>query len=167
MIQRRFAVVLATFVAITASELRHCPAQVVNQTKEGIDRMTKEEESLLRAIIYGEGFSTHYRKQYPGGREVAMNRKVLELHKNKRIGTLKLLLDIVKGGRPTDAISAGVTAVALERSPVMAAAMGDISPESLDKANSETVTTVRDRMAKMVEEVLSDAEKQSKAAGSK
>jgi hypothetical protein len=72
--------------------------------------LTRAEAADLRACIYGKSImiETIYPDEMvtPEGffvlprREVSVPRGVRELHESKRVATLKLLLDIAKGGRP-------------------------------------------------------------------
>ena len=57
----------------------------------------------------------------------------MDQYKRKRVGTLRLLLDIVKGGRPADALKAATYAIALEEGPVVAMPIADTPEEILDE----------------------------------
>src|SRR5262249_35768056 len=108
------------------------------------------------------GFSTTTRTDLPTPqRQVALSKEVIELHKKKRIGTIKLLLEIVKEGTPRDARAAGVTALALEEDPAYALLWSYGSLESFDKAGANDLPTDRELLVDQVETALGKAETQS------
>jgi hypothetical protein len=127
--------------------------------RQGADTLTHEEAGFIRTVIYDEHISTRYTTGTSAHREVVLRPEVVELHKKKRVGTIKLLLDIVKGGKPKDALAAGVTAYALEEGPVYAICLLDGTSESFDKADSDDEPTKRERIVKKLEKILASVEK--------
>jgi hypothetical protein len=116
--------------------------------------LTKDEAFFLRAVIYNDGFGVTTRPQ----RQVVLKREVVELHKNRPVGTIRLLLEIVKGGRPTDARAAGVTGLALEEGPAYAVFWADGDLDSFDKAGADGRTD-REKLVEQLEKSLANAEK--------
>jgi hypothetical protein len=138
--------------------------------KKGVDTsiLTKQEIALLRAIIYDEGLCTHIRKDTPWPqREVSLRKDLVELHQRKRIATIKLLLEIVKGGRPIDSRAAAGMALALEEGPDYAVIIADMSLDSFDKVKSNDSPTCREKFVEQVEKSIGNAEKQFKEGDKK
>src|SRR4051812_29430200 len=69
--------------------------------------MTRHEAALLRSIIQKDGLQVHTKLATPlPYREIVLKADLVELHKKKRVATIKLLLDIVKGAQPEDSLTA-------------------------------------------------------------
>jgi hypothetical protein len=132
-----------------------------DKSVQGGGMLTKEECRFIRSVIYEQGIHTHVRTTGVSmpRREVVIKQEMLELYKKDRSGTIRLLLSIVRGGRPDDALAAGVTALALEEGPVYALCLLDETTASFDKAEADDVPTKRDRIIKDLEEMLSRLEK--------
>jgi hypothetical protein len=124
------------------------------------DAMTRQEASFLRSVIYEEGVCTYTRTTDTPlpHREVSLKARVVELHKKKRTATIKLLLQIVRGGRPADARAAGVTALALEEGPVYPLPFADESLDSFDKVESDDKQTTREWFVGQLEKMLEKQE---------
>jgi hypothetical protein len=139
-----------------------------NSRKKTDSMLTKEEASYLRNVIYNEGYCTTIRHDLQSARrEVALLIKVHELHKKKRLGTIRLLLEIVKCGKPKDSTAAAVTAMALEDDPAYAALFGDGDLDAFDKRIAPDAPTDREVFVAWLENALAKAEKQAEANGSK
>ena len=89
---------------------------LANETEEEGKPLTQEEAARLRAVIYDRsiiiGISMDANAKRPKNK-IELPDEVVKLHKQKRIATIRLLLDIVKGARPKDARGAAITALAL------------------------------------------------------
>jgi hypothetical protein len=77
------------------------------------------------------------------------------------------LLEIVKGGRPEDALTAAATALALEKGPVYGALTTYKALETFDKVKSNKLPTTREEFIASLEEILAKAEKQAQAKKNK
>ena len=130
------------------------------ELKKGSSSLSREEMKTLRAAIYEDGLCTCFNTDgiFPH-REIALRIDVMAIHKNKRIETLKLLLEIVKGGRPEDARAAGATALALE-DPPGPILLADLDSTWIDKeTNNKDFPTLRDQLIEQVGEAIRMAEK--------
>jgi hypothetical protein len=79
--------------------------------------LSKEEEVTLRGAIYTRSeFEVDVPTDGPQNPQPVLTvpRRVKDIHRDNRTGTLRLLLDVVKGGRPRDALTAYACAQALE-----------------------------------------------------
>lgn len=165
-----FAVLSVSLVVLGLSGMTMGqPHDNAPKNKEGAGSlMTKQEAARLRAIIYDGSLCTRMNLETPlPQREVALNNEVVDLHKKKRVAVLRLLLDVARGGRPKDALAAGVTALALEEGPAYAVLWIDRGLDAFDNAQSNEVSTERERLVEQVEKALVKAEKQVKADGKK
>ena len=82
-----------------------------------------QEEVILRKIVYTEALiaGTIMSKDKFPTRVLVEPNQFERIYILKRVAVLKLLLDIVKGGRPDDALKASAYACALEQGPAYAA----------------------------------------------
>jgi hypothetical protein len=146
------------------STLNIIPAQTNDSPRKiEANQLTQEEGSLLRGFVY-EGLYTEYgpSARFPR-RQVVLHTNIIELHKTKRIATLLLLKDIVKGARPIDARSAAAVAIALEDGPVTGAFLADAPLDLFDRVNSDR-PTLRQRLVDRIEKSIVNAEAQRKCA---
>ena len=122
--------------------------------------LTSGENSLLRKAVYLDGIGTSIEIAGPWASKsvVVVPKRVVELHRKKRVATLKLLLEIVRGGRPEDSLAATAFAVTLEINPVAAVPLVYYPAELLDELVRETKGTGRDRLIDSVQELLAKAE---------
>jgi hypothetical protein len=133
-----------------------------------VSTMTKQEASVVRKLIYFGPLGTHIRLDLPfPQREVALSPQLMTLHKVKRVAVIKLLLEIARGGRPKDALTAGIMAIALEEGPLDAVPLLDIGLASIDSfdnpAPDQKAKTLRETLVGRVEDLLAKAEKAHKA----
>jgi hypothetical protein len=169
-----FAKILVVVVAMAPGSSPFSPP-VTGDTASGIRQsdekrgedsaiLTKQEAAALRAIIYDEELCTGSRLTEIGlpERVVILRKEVIELHQKKRVATLRLLLDIVRGGRAKDALAAAVTAVALEEGPDYAVFFLHVPLDAFDNARGANERTLRDRIVANVEEMLAGPENQQK-----
>jgi hypothetical protein len=137
------------------------PAPCPEKTSSA-DKLTRGEEALLRNLVYkkGLGISTPVNGPNAGHRMVPVLIPVAELHKKKRVATLRLLLEIVRGGRPEDALTAAGWAVALEEGGFAAVAFFDWPAHLFDDGDDGGKRSGRELAVKWVSELLAKAEKQ-------
>src|SRR5262249_37401242 len=107
------------------------PSVQDQQQRQGVEMLTPQESAVVRSSVYGKRLSTATDKM--GRRRVVIPTKLLELHKKKRLGVIRLLFDIVKGGRPVDALTSAGFSIALEENPVSALVGVDAPPELVDR----------------------------------
>ena len=145
------------WIVVTPCDLTNSISQEAQQEP---NVMTRKEIALVRTYVYDVGLCTHIRiDPHHPYREVSLTKDIIELHQNKRIATIKFLLDIVEGGRPKDARAAAGIALALEVDPVEGAFVADFPLDSLDKVRPHDVPTYRGILIKKVKEVLANADK--------
>jgi hypothetical protein len=115
--------------------------------------LSHKEAATLRTIVYTKGRRTSHEISRTGGlqRVLVIPREFEELYKAKRMSALQLLLDIVKGGRPEDALSAATFAIAMEEDPIMAAFHLSQSTEDFDDDPEGGGDTPRTRLVKVLE----------------
>jgi hypothetical protein len=143
-------------------ESRQRTPQKIDHPAKKVALMTKQEEARLRAIIYDGPFCTQIQTATPvPQREVALGNEIVELHKKKRVAVVKLLPDITRGGRPKDALAAGVTALALEEGPSYAVLWLDGDLDSFDKGESDDLPTDREKLVNQVEKALAKAQQET------
>lgn len=149
--------VLFGFIILTSAELNS------QDTKIKDHNITKMDLALIRKEIYEAGFVIQtIQNSFPPKRELVVSKDVLEIHRKYRIPTLKLLRDIVKGGRPQDARKAVATALSLELGANVGVELSTIPLESIDKVESNELTTCREDWIMQMETILARAEKQMK-----
>jgi len=125
--------------------------------------LDRHDEFVLRNNVYkglGTGIETEGR--WATHRVIVLTNDVVELHKKKRVATLKLLLEIVKGGRPDDALLATGYAVALEEDPIRAVPLADYPVDSVDVDEGKTGEPGRQGLIDAVAKLLASAEKQQR-----
>ena len=89
--------------------------------REGGEQNTKHPRggATLRKIVYTEGLVTSHQVSTAGVAytELVVPSEFEQLYKAKRLSALRLLLDVVKEGRPQEALSAAAFATAMEEDP--------------------------------------------------
>src|SRR5580765_7107274 len=105
------------------------------EPRKKAESLSNDEEAVLRGLIYGKGLSIGHKEVngFPQ-RVIPRPNKLLELYEKKRLAVLQVLLDIVKGGRPEDALTAAGYAIALEESPSTAVFCAETKPVRVDEA---------------------------------
>jgi hypothetical protein len=93
---------------------------------------------------------------------VSIPKTVIEFHNKKRIATLRLLLDIVRGGRPEDALTAAGFAIALEENPIAALPCAYCPPNLFDESEGDNEDTLRMRLVEWLDNRISSIEKGKK-----
>jgi hypothetical protein len=129
------------------------------------DMLTSDEEALLRGIVYDRGLTTTTPTKgvNAGRRIILLPDEMVELHKKKRIATLTLLIDIVIGARPQDALAAGGFAMALEGHPGYALYLCyHCPPDLVDEPPRNMEQTKRQRLIETVKEKLAQAKTKPK-----
>ena len=118
--------------------------------------LTRIEASCIRKIVYTKGLVTSHQVSKSGVayRILVVPRELHDIHKLKRIDTLKLLRDIAFGGRPEDALSAAAFATALEDNPISAALVVDVSTDKFDDVSEGVNRTPRDRIVARIDRIL-------------
>jgi hypothetical protein len=81
----------------TGAERREWIAETASEQNTDSTTMNKQETSLVRRIIYSHGAIIGHSTE-DGHTEVVPDEEIAELHGRKRISTLALLLEIVRGG---------------------------------------------------------------------
>lgn len=125
----------------------------VNKEKE---MLTPVDECNLRNAVYYKGLSTVILSsgRQRGHRIAIVPQDIVDLHSKKRLATLALLLDIVKGGAPPDALAAAGFAIALEDSPIAALSCVDCTSTAFDELVGNENLTFRRRLVRWLSEVV-------------
>jgi hypothetical protein len=93
---------------------------------------------------------------------VSVPKTVIKFHNKKRVATLRLLLDIVRGGRPEDALKAAGFAIALEENPIVALPCADCPPNLFDESEGDNERTLRMRLVEWLDNRILSIEKGKK-----
>lgn len=122
--------------------------------------LTRKEAAIIRRNVYTRGRSTATPNTGPWAfkRILIVPEAVTQVYKMKRIATLRLLLDIVKGGAPKDSVLAAAYAIALEDNPCTASLYAYYDLELVDDAPDKDGSG-RDEFIEIVSKLLSEAEK--------
>jgi hypothetical protein len=111
---------------------------------KGTMMLDVKEAAVIREIVYTKGLATSHEVDNAGG----------AYRVTKRVAVLILLLDVIKGARPQDALAAAAYAIALEESPIRAAFYVDSSNEDFDKTAKGYSKTQRNHLADWLEKRL-------------
>jgi hypothetical protein len=153
-----------------AKERTVCSPQetlVDKKTKEVPSRtiLTKEEEALIRKLVYEEtAILVHpLEGKYALLELLYVPDEITEIYKKCPVGTLGLLLKIIEGGNPKDAMLAAGYALAIAEDPVTGAICTRGRRDSFDQVikNSRKSNTTRNHWANEVGGLLDKASKQS------
>ena len=139
------------------------PNQFIKSKK--LKRLTTVEDAMIREMVYTMGLGIGPVPSDPSGtqRGLVVPIPVFELHKSKRLATLNLLLDIVKGGRPDDALTAAGYAVALEEHPIAGILYMFYSADAVDKVQPKDERSGRDKLIERLTKLLRRIEKEDGA----
>jgi hypothetical protein len=124
--------------------------------------LTKEEERLLRKNVYDEGRATEFPRtgKWALTPVLSVPADVWKIHGMKRLGTLRLLLVIVKGAGPKDAVLATGYAVALEEDVEMAGTYASYRLDRVDAVVGDGgEKTGRDELVARVQRHITKVEK--------
>lgn len=143
----------ASLIAVAMLLILHSSA-CSQQKEEAPPPRSKKQEEYVRRAVYTGRVSTSMSPRTPKdfGRVLIVPPSVESAFKENRQGTLRLLLDIVRGGRPQDAILAMAFAFSLAKDVRIGPLFTDISPNDLDEVLDDT--TQRDRFIKALEDLL-------------
>lgn len=137
------------------------PHSIHAQDKDKLVLTVKEANYVRKACT--EGLGVGFRISETSGFPIDvlnLPKELTELHKKKRIAVLKLLLDIVKGGRASDGISAAAFVTALEGEPELAATgYAHATEKDFDNESQAPDSTMRFYNVKMLEKLLAKLEK--------
>lgn len=135
-------------------------AFTLSQMASGV--LTNEEARVVRASIYEGNVQTTIEMEgtWSGHRVLVVARELREIHKKKRMGTLSLLRDIVKGGRPVDALAAAAFAFALKDNQILALLCVDSDPNTFDRNEDDSDSTLRSRIVSEFDEWVVKARKE-------
>lgn len=157
------AVTMGTILVFRVS-LPPWPNEFVNSEKPMApdDQLTTKEQAVLRDKVYNGGRSTYTPRDGPWAfqRSLSVPNEIAELHKRKRLPTLRILLVIVKGGRPNDAVLAASYIVALEMNPVTALMYAHYPLNNVDEAKVNNEHTGREELIEIANKIITTAEKQ-------
>jgi hypothetical protein len=131
----------------------------VNSKEKGKSEMlSTKEASTLRKIVYTKGLITSHEVSNKGIAYTVLDvpSEFETIYKAKRLPSLRLLLDIVKGGRPQDALSAAAFATAMEENPMRAAACATKSKEDFDEDSVGLGSTPRSRLVLWLEKLINE-----------
>jgi hypothetical protein len=117
--------------------------------------LSAQEEVTIRSIVYTREIGIYSDRSRPDFviRGVSVPKALEEAYKSKPVATLELLLVIVKGARPEDAIKARTLAIALAIGPSAAVPGAHRSPKNYDKV-TEGQPTPRAIAVRGLEEVI-------------
>jgi hypothetical protein len=119
-----------------------------------------KEDAIIRKLVYTKGLITSYKIIGNNGCTVLDVPQELEkIYRLKRVDSLRLLLDIVKGGRPEDALSAAAFAVALEENPQSAAFYARSPKDTFDEVQGSSEKTERIRLVNWLEKRVAELKK--------
>jgi hypothetical protein len=138
------------------------PEVTPKEKGNGLAPLSREEAALVRKAVYTSGLATALPIQgrWAGNQILVVPNELTELHKKKRVPTLHLLLEIVKGGRPVDAVAATAYVVALEENPLAAAPYATYPFDMVDDTPATRPQTGREDCLKWVTKLIAAAEKQ-------
>jgi hypothetical protein len=120
------------------------------------------EANAVRSAVYEKGIRTSISSSGPAStqRVLSVPSEVRECHTLNRVGTLRILADIVKGGRPRDALVAMCYVIALEESPAVAALYAAISQELIDQEGRAASKSLRPEFVVKCKTLIESAEKE-------
>ncbi|MBI3409132.1 MAG: hypothetical protein HY040_12365 [Planctomycetes bacterium] len=108
-----------TLLVVTGARRQERP----EKERKPDDKLTHQESKTIRDIVFAGlrvGTTVPKNGAIVGYRIVVVPAEIKKLHNEKRIATLSLLLDIIRGGRQGDCLSAAGYAMALEGDPMTA-----------------------------------------------
>jgi hypothetical protein len=152
--------VVAVSTRITREPVRRPPASPSPEKAPDPPALTAREGNLIRGKVYKEGLATFMEisGRWATHRLLYVPPELQATHKQKRVATLRLLLEITRGGRPEDALAAVAYAVALEEDPVVAVGYVDYPLAWIDTELSEKELVGRQMLIDEIERLLSSAE---------
>jgi len=116
------------------------------------------QKARIRNIVYESELATRIVHDSPNAiphRALVIPQELINLHNNQeRSDVITLLSEIVKGGRPRDAIAAGAYVIALEEKLISAVTFADWSEDSFDSPRGDGLPTRRERLSTWVDEIL-------------
>ncbi len=123
--------------------------------------LTTDDTALLRTRVSGGlGTCIETEGRWASHRVVVLHTDVVELHRKKRIATLRLLLDVIKSGTPKEALTAAGFADVLEggeEGVLWALEWVDHSPARVDARDNDDQLTTRQIMVRDVERMIDKA----------
>lgn len=151
--------------ATVATEKKGASGSVEKRT----GKLKREEELILRNHVYLDGSvvcsvgkweedaSGQLNLFLSGLKVLHVPERVVNIHKANRVATLKLLLDIVRGGNPRDVHRAVAVAVALEEGPERAEPYAYSKEKIVDDIQEGETESSRDRSIGQIQVYLSTA----------
>lgn len=127
-------------------------------------KLTLEEDSTIRNSIYDGSFTTAVAKEgkWAGHTILIMPKQVELIYSKKPIATIKLLIIILEGARPHDALLAASYAMCLTVSPVAGRLTYQHSPDKFDTVIEGRKITSRQFISSVVRNQLSKLTKTGK-----
>ncbi len=115
--------------------------------------LDSHEVAIVRQVIR-RGLPTHV-DPVRLHRSVVLDQSLANLHREKRVATLRALLDVIRNGSAQDVLTAGGFAIALEKNPVIALGCVDTTADAVDIIDDVSSTTLRSRLISWLEELVS------------
>jgi hypothetical protein len=117
-----------------------------------------KEKASIRKYVYEGGATAMPRDGQWAMQEIlVVPRELASLHRQKRLSTLHLLLDIIRGGRAHDALVAAGFAHALEENIAIGALVARYPHDKVDDEIADFGYTCRDQLVEHAEELLKKA----------
>lgn len=132
--------------------------------------LTAGEIRLLRGLVKqgAIGTSIDMEGRWATHRVAVLDKYIREVHREKRIATLRLLLDIIRCGTPKEALTAASCADVLEggeEGVLMALEWHDHSPARVDARGNDDEMTTRQILFQHVEDMIAIAQGRGKEKG--
>ena len=121
--------------------------------------LNKDHEKKLRNSIIGSAIGTAVPKSGPfkGFTVLLVPKETRTIYRKDRIKTLQILLDIIKNGKPDNALLAAGCAVALEHDIALGAGLVQYPPKWFDK--NDNGDTARNRYIELTTKLIEKARK--------
>jgi hypothetical protein len=156
------SIAVLAFLSLAATMWAYCaPSLTSFGYRKGPPMLSNREEAALRKSVYKNGLSTTIAAEGPwaGHRIVVVPIQVSELHKKNRVAVLCLLLEILRGARQQEALTAAAFAIALEKSPIRALPCATYEPDTIDLVTEDEESTGRQALVRGLEEIIAKARK--------
>lgn|GEM_PF-5512187 len=131
--------------------------------------LSAAQQVQVRRAVYDNGpkFSVHDAGGGLGKRVLVVPQELRDCHQANSVETLRLLVDVVRGGAPKDAVLAAAYADALSGDAVVAALAAGFPLEYVDRTGADAERSGRTNLLKRSVEHLETAEKRAKEARAK
>src|SRR5262249_51197611 len=123
-----------------------------------IKKLNKEDEAIVRKLVY-QGrilIGTPRKGKWALYDVLNVPKKLYDVYEKNKEGTIRLLISIMEGARPRDAMLAGGFAVSLMESPVKGASYVQFSADTFDSDEKGLGVTARDLNIRGVKKIMEE-----------